>query len=69
MYIPVDAPNAAHKFLNFMMDAQNIAEASNYLYYAKGNLASQALLESGVIDDLTIYPDIETMENLFTKRP
>lgn len=71
MYIPVDAPNpnAAHKFLNFMMDAQNIADASNYIYYANGNLASQVLLESDVIDDLSIYPDTETMENLFTTRP
>ena len=47
MAIPVDAPNpeGAHVFLNFIMDAQNMAEASNYVYYANGNLASQALLD------------------------
>ncbi len=34
MAIPVDAPNpdGAHKFLNFIMDAQNMAAASNYVY-------------------------------------
>ena len=42
MNIPVDAPNVegAHLFLNFIMDAQNMADASNYVYYANGNLAS-----------------------------
>jgi len=41
MAIPVDAPNpeAAHMFLNFIMDAQNMAAASNYVYYANGNKA------------------------------
>ena len=35
MAIPADAPNpsGAHKFLNFIMDAQNMADASNYVYY------------------------------------
>ena len=39
MAIPVDAPNVegAHLFLNFIMDAQNMADASNYVYYANGN--------------------------------
>ncbi|MEX0338658.1 MAG: polyamine ABC transporter substrate-binding protein, partial [Arenibacterium sp.] len=43
MAIPVDAPNpeAAHIFLNFIMDAQNMATASNYVYYANGNEASK----------------------------
>ena len=33
MAIPVDAPNVegAHLFLNFIMDAQNMADASNYV--------------------------------------
>ena len=44
MAIPVDAPNpdGAHKFLNFIMDAQNMAAASNYVYYANGNKASKS---------------------------
>ena len=71
MAIPVDAPNpeGAHTFLNFIMDAQNMADASNYVYYANGNLASQPLLEEDVIGDPAIYPDEATLENLFTTTP
>ena len=71
MAIPVDAPNteAAHKFLNFIMDAQNMADASNYVYYANGNLASQPMLVEDVIGDPAIYPNEETLKNLYTTRP
>ncbi|MBO9450551.1 polyamine ABC transporter substrate-binding protein [Tropicibacter sp. R16_0] len=71
MAIPADAPNpdAAHKFLNFILDAENMAAASNYVYYANGNKASQPLLESDVIDDPAIYPDEATMENLYITTP
>jgi putrescine transport system substrate-binding protein len=71
MAIPVDAPNpaAAHKFLNFIMDAQNMAAASNYVYYANGNKASQEFLVEDVIGDTAIYPDAATLENLYTTSP
>ena len=71
MAIPVDAPNpdGAHKFLNFIMDAQNMAAASNYVYYANGNLASQEFLSEDVIGDPAIYPTPETLENLYTTSP
>ena len=51
MAIPADAPNpdGAHTFLNFILDAQNMADASNYVYYANGNLASQEFLVDDVI--------------------
>ncbi|MGR3621139.1 polyamine ABC transporter substrate-binding protein [Pseudophaeobacter sp.] len=69
MTIPVDAPNpeGAHKFLNFIMDANNMAAASNYVYYANGNQASQEFLEADVIDDPAIYPNAETVKNLYIK--
>ncbi len=71
MAIPADAPNpeGAHVFLNFIMDAANMAAASNYVYYANGNLASQPMLEEDVIGDTAIYPDEATLENLYTTRP
>ncbi len=71
MAIPVDAPNpeAAHAFLNFIMDAENMAAASNYVYYANGNLASQEFLVEDVIGDPAIYPDEATVQNLYTKSP
>ena len=71
MAIPVDAPNVenAHIFLNFIMDAQNMAAASNYVYYANGNKASQEYLIEDVIGDPAIYPDAATLDNLFTVTP
>jgi len=71
MAIPVDAPNpeGAHVFLNFIMDAQNMAQASNYVYYANGNEASKEFLNEDVIGDTAIYPDEETLENLYTTSP
>ena len=71
MAIPVDAPNvdAAHKFLNFIMDAQNMAAASNYVYYANGNKASQEFLAEDVIGDPAIYPSAAALDNLFTTTP
>ena len=71
MAIPADAPNpdGAHKFLNFILDAQNMAAASNYVYYANGNKASQEFLVEDVIGDTAIYPDAATLENLYTITP
>ncbi|PRY26148.1 putrescine transport system substrate-binding protein [Aliiruegeria haliotis] len=71
MAIPADAPNpdAAHAFLNFIMDAENMAAASNYVYYANGNKASQEFLVEDVIGDTAIYPDEATLQNLYTTRP
>jgi putrescine transport system substrate-binding protein len=71
MAIPADAKNAenAHKFINYIMRDDVMAKASNYVYYANGNLASQKLLEEDVIGDTAIYPDSGTMQNLYTLTP
>ncbi|WP_284378707.1 polyamine ABC transporter substrate-binding protein [Amylibacter marinus] len=71
MAIPVDAPNptGAHKFINFILDAQNMADASNYVYYANGNKASQPLLEEDVINDPAIYPSAAALEKLYITTP
>jgi putrescine transport system substrate-binding protein len=71
MAIPVDAPNpeGAHAFLNFILDAQNMAQASNYVYYANGNAASKEFLVEDVIGDTAIYPDDATLETLYTTTP
>ena len=71
MAIPVDAPNpeGAHAFLNFILDAQNMAQASNYVYYANGNAASKEFLVEDVIGDTAIYPDEATLETLYTTTP
>lgn len=67
MAIPADAPNpdGAHKFLNFMLDAENIADVTNYVWYANGNLAAQEFVDSEVLEDPAIYPPEATMETLW----
>ena len=71
MAIPADAPNpeGAHAFLIFIMEAQNLAAASNFVYYAFGNEASKPFLLEDVIGDPAIYPDEATLANLYTKSP
>jgi putrescine transport system substrate-binding protein len=51
------------------MDANNMAAASNYVYYANGNKASQEFLVEDVIGDTAIYPDEATVANLYTFSP
>lgn len=71
MAIPADAPHPdnAHIFINYILRADVIAKASNYVYYANGNLASQPLLNEDVIGDPAIYPDEETVNNLYVVKP
>ena len=47
MAIPADAPHVAeaHEFLNYMMKPEVAAKASNYVFYANGNKASQQFLD------------------------
>lgn len=47
MAIPASAPHPelAHKFINFMLDAQNGAQLSNYTYYSTPNQAAVEHLE------------------------
>ncbi|MCX8996155.1 polyamine ABC transporter substrate-binding protein [Rhizobiaceae bacterium BDR2-2] len=69
--IPADAKNVdeAHEFINFLMKPDVIAKASDYVQYANGNLASQALLDEEVFKNPSVYPDEETMKKLFTISP
>ncbi|MEO1292774.1 MAG: polyamine ABC transporter substrate-binding protein [Pseudomonadota bacterium] len=69
MAIPTDAPNVenAHVFLDYLMRPEVMAKASNYVYYANGNKASQAFLNEDVIGDAAIYPDEATLSNLYVK--
>jgi len=69
--IPADAKNVeeAHAFINYMMKPEVIAKASNYVQYANGNLASQAMLDEEVFKNPSVYPDAETVKKLFTISP
>ena len=62
-------PENAKLFMNFIMDPENMAAASNYVYYANGNKASQEFLNEDVIGDPAIYPTEEAVKNLYTVTP
>jgi putrescine transport system substrate-binding protein len=71
MAIPADAKHLeeAHIFLNYLLRPEVIAKASNYIYYANGNKASQAFIEKDILEDPAIYPDEATLAKLFTVSP
>jgi putrescine transport system substrate-binding protein len=65
--IPVDAPNpdAAYKFLDFMMRPEIIARASNFTAYANANSAATPLVEEELRSDPNVYPTPEVFGRLF----
>ncbi|GAB1380115.1 polyamine ABC transporter substrate-binding protein [Pararhodobacter sp.] len=71
MAIPSDAPNpeAAHAFINFMIDAHVAAANTNYIQYPNAVAASNEFIDEAVLSDPTIYPPAETQANFWTLRP
>ncbi len=70
MAIPADAPNpdAAHAFINFVMDAQITADITNYVWYANGNAASMPLVDEEITSDPGIFPSEEAKANLWAAK-
>jgi putrescine transport system substrate-binding protein len=64
MAIPKTAkhPNNAHKFLDFLMRPDIIAEISNYVSYPNANAASTPLVDKSVTEDPMITPTKETID-------
>ena len=67
MAIPADSKNkeAAHTFINFVMDAQITADITNYVWYANGNKASLPMVEQEIKDDAGIFPSDEVKAKLW----
>jgi putrescine transport system substrate-binding protein len=67
LVIPADARNVAeaHELINYLYRPDVAAKNSDFLSYANGNLASQALINAKIINDKTIYPDEATRKRLF----
>lgn len=65
MAIPttVEHPCTALTFINFLLDAENGGELTNYNYYASPNLASQAegWIWEEILEDPSIYPPAEAL--------
>ncbi|MBU2980212.1 extracellular solute-binding protein [Lentibacter algarum] len=62
-----DAPNpdAANKFLDYIMRPQVIADATNYVFYANANKAAFELVDPEITGDPNIYPSNEVIDGLF----
>jgi putrescine transport system substrate-binding protein len=58
LLIPEGAPHpeAAHRFLNFMLRPDVIAEITNEIYYGNDNIASRYLINPAILGDPTLYP-------------
>src|SRR3984893_11243802 len=56
--IPASAPHpeAAHKFLNFILDPKVIAEITNDIHYGNDNLAARPLVKTDILNDPAVYP-------------
>ena len=70
MYIPADAPHVAnaHKFLEYLMQPQVMADVTDYIHYANSNAAATPLLNADVRSNPAIYPDEETRQRLFPQK-
>ncbi|MGM0536317.1 MAG: ABC transporter substrate-binding protein [Pseudomonadota bacterium] len=65
MLIPAEAPNPdmAHKFIDFILDAEVGAQLSNYNYYASPNAAAEPYLDA-VLTEPPVQPSEADMERL-----
>lgn len=64
--IPADAPNpdAAHAFINYVMDPAVIAGVTNVVGQANGNRAAYALVREDLRNSPAVYPDQDVMRRL-----
>jgi putrescine transport system substrate-binding protein len=67
LLIPAGAPHpqAAHQFLNYMMEPRVIAAVTNDVHYANDNLAANAFVDPQILDDPAVYPTPEVEARLY----
>jgi len=65
--IPRDAPHTAnaHLFINYLMNAQVIANITNVIGFANANSAALPLLNAAIASDPAIYPQPDQKRRLF----
>jgi putrescine transport system substrate-binding protein len=58
LLIPQGAPHpeAAYRFINFILRPDVIAEITNAIYYGNDNSASRPLVDPKILADVTLYP-------------
>jgi len=67
MAIPADATNkdAAHAWINFLLQPQIMAEISNQTFFPNINLAAHPLEDAAIRDDPSVYPPAEVMAKIY----
>jgi spermidine/putrescine-binding protein len=60
----VEHPCTAQTFINFILDAFNGAELTNYNYYASPNAASAEFISEAILEDPAIYPPQDVRDRL-----
>jgi len=67
LLIPANAPHphAAHRFLNFILEARVIADITNYTFYGNDNLAARPYVNPVILNDPSIYPPPQVRARLF----
>jgi putrescine transport system substrate-binding protein len=70
IFIPADAPHPenAHRFIDFLLRPEVIAEISNQTRYANAVETARPLVDPAVLDDPAIYPPAEVFERLQSPR-
>ena len=66
MAVLADAPHpcTAHAFINFILDAQNGAQLTNWTLYASPNAAAEEFIDPEILEDPAIYPPEDVLKNL-----
>jgi putrescine transport system substrate-binding protein len=67
LLIPASAPHpdAAHQFLNFILEPQVIAEITNDIHYGNDNLAARPFVNGAILGDPAVYPPPELRARLY----
>jgi len=67
LLIPEGAPHpqAAHRFLNYMLQPEVIAAITNEIYYGNDNLAARPFVDPSILNDPTLYPTPEIETRLY----
>jgi spermidine/putrescine-binding protein len=60
-----DSPCTAHAFIDFILDAENGAQLTNWTFYASPNAAAEEFIDDEVTGDPAIYPEEDVRQNLY----
>jgi spermidine/putrescine-binding protein len=66
MAVLADAPHpcTAHAFINFILDAENGAQLTNWNFYGSPNEAAEEFIDAEILEDPAIYPPENVLDNL-----